>query len=84
TTPPGFIDAWLDALRTRFPDYHVNDDPSGLGSPVSKNWFYETFGAPPVTYEVGDETDRALIRRIATGAAEAMMELLLETPGGAR
>ena len=78
TEPPGFIDAWLDKIRAAFPDYYVNDDPSGLGSPVSKNWFYETFNAPAVTYEVGDESDRALIRRLSTGAAEAMMELLLE------
>ena len=78
TDPPGFTDAWLDAIRTAFPDYHVNDEPFGLGSPVSKNWFYETFNAPAVTYEVGDESDRALIRRLSTAAAEALMELLLD------
>ena len=78
TDPPGFIDAWLDAIRAAFPDYYVNDEPYGLGSPVSKNWFYETFGVPATTYEVGDESDRALIRKLSSGAAEAMMELLLK------
>lgn len=78
TTPAGFIDAWLDALRTALPGYYVNDDPSGLGSPVSKNWFYETFGMPSLTYEVGDENDRARIRAVAEAAAEAMMTLLLD------
>ena len=78
TDPPGFIDAWLDAIRAAFPDYYVNDEPYGLGSPVSKNWFYQTFGIPATTYEVGDESDRALIRSLSAGAAEAMMELLLK------
>ena len=78
TNPPGFIDAWLDAIRVAFPDYYVNDEPYGLGSPVSKNWFYETFGVPATTYEVGDESDRALVRRLSAGAAKAMMALLLK------
>ncbi len=77
TDPPGFTDAWLDKIRAAFPDYTVYDEPYGLGSPVSKNWFYETFGVPAMTYEVGDESDRALIRKLGIGAAEAMMELLL-------
>ena len=78
TDLPGFTDAWLDAIRVAFPDYYVNDEPFGLGSPVSKNWFYQSFDTPAVTYEVGDESDRALIRRLSTAAAEAMMELLLD------
>ncbi len=78
TDPAGFIDAWLDRIRAAFPGYHVNDEPSGLGSPVSKNWFFQTFGAPALTYEVGDEEDRAQIRTLAAGAAEAMMTLLLD------
>lgn len=78
TDPPGFIDPWLDAIRAAFPAYYVNDEPSGLGSPVSKNWFYQSFNSPAVTYEVGDESDRALVRRLATGAAEALMRLLLD------
>lgn len=78
TDPPGFIDAWLDAIREALPDYEVVDDPSGLGSPVSKNWFYEEFGVPSVTYEVGDTTDRGRIRAVAEAAAEATMRLLLE------
>ncbi len=78
TKPPGFIDAWLDKIRASFPDYYVNDEPYGLGSPVSKNWFYETFDIPATTYEVGDESDRALIQDISSGAAKAMMELLLK------
>ena len=74
----GFTDAWLDAIRAELPDYTLTDDPGPLGSPISKTWFYETFGAPGFTYEVGDETDRALIREVAVTAAETLMELVLE------
>lgn len=78
TIPDGFTDKWLNKIRQAFPHYHLRERPSGTGSPVSKNWFYETFKAPSITYEVGDETDRQLIRQVASGAAIAMMELLLE------
>lgn len=78
TRPANFTDTWLDRIRVALPDYFVNDEPYGLGSPVSKNWFYETFQAPAVTYEVGDESDRTQIGVISTIAAEAMMEVLLE------
>ena len=74
----GFADAWLDAIRAELPEYDLIDEPGGLGSPISKNWFYETFLAPAFTYEVGDETDRALIDRVAQVAADALMKLALE------
>ncbi|MBX2822957.1 MAG: hypothetical protein KTR29_24875 [Rhodothermaceae bacterium] len=74
-----FTDTWLDAIRTQIPTYNLIDEPGGLGSPISKNWFYETFNAPAFTYEVGDETDRDLIEEVAVTAANAMMELALDT-----
>ena len=78
TIPPGFTDAWLAAIEAKVPGYVIRDEPFGLGSPVSKNWFYETFQTPSVTYEVGDNTDRALLREVAIAAAESVMELALE------
>lgn len=74
----GFTDAWLDAIRAELPGYTLTDDPGPLGSPISKTWFYETFDAPGFTYEVGDETDRALIKAVAEAAATTLMELALE------
>ncbi len=78
--PDGLVDRWLETIAARLPTYTVRDEPFGLGSPVSKNWFYETFGATAVTYEVGDENDRDRIRSVARTAAEALMERLLEVP----
>ena len=45
--------------------------------PTSKAWAYETFGCAGITYELGYNTDRELIKKVSTGAAEEMMKLLL-------
>ena len=82
TDPPGVTDKWLDHLRTELPHYEVNDSPSGLETPMSRNWFYSAFGAPALIYEVGDQTDRGLIREVATTAAQGTMQILLEELGG--
>ncbi len=79
---PGLLDAWLDSIRVAVPGYELVEEASGLGSPVSKNWFFEALGATSVTYEVGDEQDRDLIDRVASSAARALMAVL-ERNGGA-
>lgn len=81
TDPPGITDRWLDFISTQLPTYEVNDSPSGLRTPTSRNWFYRAFGAPALIYEVGDRTDRDLIREVATMAARGTMEILLEELG---
>ena len=78
TDPPGITDRWLDYIGSHLPHYEVNDSPSGLDTPMSRNWFYREFGAPALIYEVGDETDRELIREVAATAARGTMEILLE------
>jgi len=78
TDPPGITDRWLDHIATTLPHYEVNDSPSGLGTPMSRNWFYRAFGAPGLIYEVGDQTDRGLIREVAITAAQGTMTILLE------
>ncbi len=82
TDPPDVTDKWLDHIRTELPHYEVRDSPSGFGTPTSRNWFYGTFGAPALIYEVGDQTDRGLIREVATTAAQGTMQILLEELGG--
>lgn len=81
TDPPGITDRWLDYISTNLPHYEVNDSPSGLDTPMSRNWFYRAFGAPALIYEVGDRQDRRLIREVATTAAQGTMEILLEEAG---
>ncbi len=78
THPEGFTDAWLDDIKSKLPRYRVVEESFGLEAPISKNWFNRTFGCPAVTYEVGDEVDRDLIRKVSRQAARSMMRLLLE------
>lgn len=78
TKPADFTDRWLARIKETFPDYEITERPSAAVRPISKNWFYNTFKCPSITYEFGDRTDRELIRKISTGAAVTMMELLLD------
>lgn len=44
---------------------------------IGKNYIYERYGIPAVTFEVGDETDRNIARAAATVFAEELMQLML-------
>jgi len=70
---------WLNNLQDRLPEYHVNiiDTLSKTSSPTSDRWIQKTFNAPAVTYEIGDETNRELIKKVAQSAADELMRLLL-------
>ena len=74
-----FINNWLTNLQTRLPEYHVNiiDTLSKTSSPTSDRWIQKSFNVPAVTYEVGDESNRELINKVASAAAEELMSLLL-------
>lgn len=79
SSPPLFTTRWLKGLHERVPDYQVNREASPTPTlTTSAYWAHSTFGIPGVTYEIGDNTDRALLKRIAANAAQEMMTLLLE------
>ena len=81
TAPAGFTDAWLADYAARLPGYAVIEEPGySAGRGVSKNWVYEAYGVPTATFEIGDETDRDLVRKLGIAAAQAMMKTLLQTP----
>jgi len=81
TEPELFTRDWLARYQERMPGYDVNRDARHtVGRPISKAYAFDTYGVPGVTFEIGDETDRSLIRRIGREAAIAMMETLLATP----
>lgn len=73
-----FQDAWLNYIKENLDSYEINDQPSGLGSPVSKGWFITQFGAPGVTFEIGDSTPTEFIHKKGKVAAEGMMKVLLD------
>jgi hypothetical protein len=74
------ISNWLSRIQSKLPDYYVNiiDTLSQSTSPTSDRWVQRTFNAPALTYEVGDESDRELIKRVAATAAVEFMKILLE------
>ena len=74
----GFSRRWLEALAERMPEYKVRQEPNAGSRPLSKVWARKTMKVPAVIYEVGDNTDRKLIRRVARTSAKQMMRLLLE------
>ncbi len=77
------ISNWLSNLQSKLPDYYVNiiDTLSKSTSPTSDRWIQKTFNAPALTYEVGDETDREMIKKVAATAAEEFMKILIENSG---
>ena len=82
TNPAGLTPRWLDRLEQRLPEFQVNRDPGhNPERPVSKAYAYEAYGAPGVTFELGDDTDRTLIRKVGQEAVLAMMQTLLENSG---
>jgi len=82
THPPDVLDPWLAHLDEALPHYEPEDGPSDLTTPMSRNFFYREFGAPGLIYEVGDDTDRELIRDVAATTARGTMRILLEKAKG--
>jgi len=78
TKLPDFTKVWLARIKIEIGIEDINERPSGLGSPVSKGWFYKQFGAESITYEIGDQTPREFIVTKGRVSAEAMMEILME------
>ncbi|HYF36342.1 MAG TPA: M14 family metallopeptidase, partial [Prosthecobacter sp.] len=79
TSPEGFTARWLEGLQKRVPEYMVNRSASPTPTvTTSAAWSHQVFGCPGITYEIGDNTERSLLRRVAANAAREMMTLLLE------
>ncbi len=77
--PGGVLRAWMDAMQARYPD-RIREAPSAASSAVFKNWAFRRFGAPSVTYEVGDNTDQATLDGLARFAAAQLMQVLAPPP----
>jgi len=74
-----FARDWLDRARLRMPDFDFLYDPrKPSGQENTKNYFYATYHIPAITYEIGDEVDRAELRRTSPIFAQEMMRVMLE------
>jgi len=73
-----FVRNWLGELDKMMPNFTVEIKPGnnpGLG--VSKQYFSDKFGVHAITYEMGDNTDRGEIKRIAFNSANLLMANML-------
>lgn len=59
----GFSKDWIENIFDRIPQDQGRISSAAIGSAVSKNWFYSQFKAEGITYEIGDDTPRELIKR---------------------
>jgi len=73
-----FVQHWLTALDNKMPNFKVITQPGNTpNNGVSKQYFADTFNVHAITYEVGDNTSREKIKRIATNAATTLMRTML-------
>ncbi len=78
TDPPGFTPTWLSNTEKRLGNYSFTNEAAPVSDQAnSKNYMFKRYGIPAVTFEVGDETDRAATRAAAVVFAEELMKLLL-------
>ena len=85
TNPPMFTRDWLANVDQNLDDdvYEFTREPRPYSErAISKNYMYNRFGIPSITYEVGDSTDREAINISAEVFAEEMMKLLLKHETG--
>lgn len=74
---PAFKDYWIAGIKSALDAPDIIERPSNVGKPVSKNWFLTQFDAEGITYEIGDDTPRDLIKKKGEVSAIEMMQLLI-------
>lgn len=77
TNPPGFTNRWIAAALPRLQSYEFTQEPREFSDlATGRNYMYERYGVPSVTFEVADEEDRAATIKASGIFAEEMMRLL--------
>ena len=75
---PYFVKHWLGELDRQMPNFDVEIRPgNNPDQGVSKQYFPDKFGVHAITYEMGDNTDRNEIKRIAFNSANLLMKIML-------
>ena len=77
-TPGRIIPNWIENIEENS-NYTVNNRKRSQELPYCYNYFFNELNAEAVTYEDGDEIDRAIIRKKAKVYAEQLMKTLLST-----
>jgi len=77
---PGLVPEMIEASAKEIPNYEPNIRPGTIGSPAinSSAYFFYEFGAESLTFEIGDNTPRDLVKKKGEVSAIKLMELMLE------
>ncbi|MFC3093279.1 peptidase M14 [Alteromonas sediminis] len=79
--PADFVLNWLDAFKKEsVRSFVVRDQPgSSPGRGVFKQFIADTYGVHAVTFEMGDNTPKALLDHVGKVSAHTLMEQMLQT-----
>ena len=76
---PALLDDWLTEYTETAPGKKIRIQPSKtMVSGIFKNFITREYGAPAVTYEIGDEIPPALIKERGQLSADILMKKMLE------
>ena len=73
----GFKEKWLAGIEASLKDYAIREEPGPVKQPTSSGWFITQFDAEGITFEIGDDTPRTLVRRKGQVGAIEMMKALM-------
>ena len=72
------VNNWLNGLDQQYPDFKVIQKPgNNPGKGVFKQYFADQYKVHAITYEMGDNTDRDFIIKLAKDAANGLMTTML-------
>jgi hypothetical protein len=80
--PANFADNWLKQVKANTVSSFVvrNRPGTSPGMGVFKQFIADTYNVHAVTYEMGDNTPKALIDHVAQASADELVKLMLATP----
>lgn len=77
--PIDFATTWFERTRSRIPGFAFRHEPRAKSEQANtKNYFFDRYRIPALTYEIGDEVAPDEIVATTPVFAEEMMRLLLE------
>lgn len=76
---PYLVNNWLGKLDKQYPNFSVIEKPgNNPDRGVFKQYIADNFKVHAITYEMGDNTDRLFIRKLAIDAANTLMQTMLK------
>ncbi|MEL6142690.1 MAG: M14 family metallopeptidase [Bacteroidota bacterium] len=77
---PGLVDQMIEAMAQEIKELTPNIRPGGSQERgvTSSQYFFHEFGAEALTYEIGDNTPRDLLKKKGEVSAMKLMEIMIE------